>query len=79
MSEPRPYLVKVTDTRVTEYIIHAIDPGEAIRDTWKRGVEVCSNGEITANANAIAETQYDQMLSGLTSTEQVEVWEVPNV
>lgn len=62
MNQPKPILVQVTDTRITQYLLHATDPGEAIRDCGARGIEVLTTADVRAQAVIVTESQYDAVV-----------------
>ena len=64
-----PYLIYVTDTRTTQYIIHSDDPGEAIRECGDRGIQIWTTGDVRAQAIQITESDYDRALEGSTRFE----------
>jgi hypothetical protein len=64
MSQNIPFVVHVTDTRITQYIIHADDPGAAIRECAGRGVLVHTTGDVRAQALPITESNYDKAMEG---------------
>ena len=64
MSQTIPFVVHVTDIRVTQYIIHADDPGAAIRECAGRGVLITTTGDVRAQALPITESDYDKAMEG---------------